>query len=232
MQAKFSVFGVCALTLLPIAFACGGDDSGDHITIPQPDASIDAMEPCLAQTMYSPTFGSDNTEVTDYPAGSGTDPSPHEIYFLGYLDNNDPGDYLYMDLYAGYGAFSSGDIVPGSYSLVDDDTAYSTCGACVYLGAKVDSTTGDVGNYYFAHSGTLTLTSTTGRLTGALQDAIFYRVPKDADGNPSDESNLDCNSMIKSVTFDSVITIDTGSGSGSAAPATSSARTLTRRWAN
>src|SRR5690349_24001013 len=99
MKAKFSVFGVAIGTVLPIAFACGGGDEGGPIHVTQPDASIDAMEPCKGQTMYSPGFGSDVTEATDYPrTGSGQDATLHEIFMLSALDDNTPGDYLYIDL--------------------------------------------------------------------------------------------------------------------------------------
>src|SRR5690348_12374864 len=113
MQAKFSVLGVAVGTVLPIAFACGGGDDGPPVQVTQPDAAIDAMEPCKGQPMYTPAFGSDNTEATDYPpTGSGDDATLHEIFFLGALDTNTPGDYLYLDLYEMFGAFSGTDIVP------------------------------------------------------------------------------------------------------------------------
>jgi hypothetical protein len=221
MASKFSVFGVAVGTILPIAFACGGDDSPHHIS-PQPDAAPDAMEPCKGQTEYSPAFGSDNTQATDYPR-VGSDPdndpdfAPHNLFFIGALDTNDPGDYLYLDLYELYGAFDGGDIKTGTFPLTGDDAAYSTCGACVYLGAKVDAD-GNVDDYYFARSGLLNLTSVTGRLTGSIQNVMFYRVKTDADGFPSDDATFDCESKIMNATFDTEIVVDTGS----AAPSTPS----------
>jgi hypothetical protein len=220
MQAKFSVLGVAVGTIVPIAFACGGDDTPHHIT-PRPDAAIDAMEPCKGLTEYTPALGSDNTQATDYPrmGSDAEDPDyvPHEIFFLGWLDDNDPGDYLYIDLYELYGAFEAGDIVPGTYPLTGDDAAYSTCGACVMLGAQVDAD-GNVDDWYFARSGLLNLTSTTGRLTGSLQNVMLYRVKTDADGNPSDDATFDCETKIMNATFDTAIEIDMGSGAAPVPP--------------
>jgi hypothetical protein len=139
MPAKLNVFGVCVGTIIPIAFACGGGDDGGKIQVIRPDASIDAMEPCKGQATYSPTFGSDSTEATDYPAtGSGDEASLHEIFMLSALDSNTPGDYVYIDLYEMFGAFDGGPIATGTFTLTGDDAAYSTCGACVMLGAQVE----------------------------------------------------------------------------------------------
>jgi len=211
MPAKLNVFGVCVGTILPIAFACGGGDDSGKIQVIQPDGSIDAMEPCKGQAMYSPAFGSDSQEATDYPStGSGEDASLHEIFFIGALDANTPGDYLYIDLYEMFGAFEGGPIATGTFPLTGDDSAYSTCGACVMLAAQVDDA-GNVDDWYFARSGILNLTSVTTRLTGSLQNVMFYRVKTDADGNPSDDGTYDCETKIMSGSFDAAITVDTGS---------------------
>jgi hypothetical protein len=212
MAAKLNVFGVCVGTVLPIAFACGGgDDGGGGIHVTNPDAAIDAMEPCKGQTMYTPAFGSDSQEATDYPAtGSGEDATLHEVFFIGALDANTPGDYLYLDLYEMFGAFDGGDIKTGTFPITGDDAAYSTCGACVMLGAQVDAD-GNVDDWYFARSGILNLTSVTGRLTGSLQNVMLYRVKTDVDGNPSDDATFDCETKIMSGSFDAPITVDSGS---------------------
>jgi hypothetical protein len=212
MPAKLNVFGVCVGTIIPIAFACGGGDDGGKIQVISADASIDAMEPCKGQMTYAPgAIGSDSAEATDYPAmGSGEDASLHEIFMLAALDSNTPGDYLYIDLYEMFGAFEGGPIATGTFTLTGDDSAYSTCGACVMLGAQVDDA-GNVDDWYFARSGILNLTSVTTRLTGSLQNVMLYRVRTDADGNPSDDATFDCETKITSASFDLPITVDTGS---------------------
>jgi hypothetical protein len=109
-----------------------------------------------------------------------------------------------------FGAFSGGPITTGTFPIAEDDAAYSSCGACVMIGAQVDAN-GVVDDWYFARSGVLNLTSVTGRLTGSLQNVMFYRVKTDADGNPSDDATFDCESKITTASFDAPITVDTGS---------------------
>lgn len=204
MPAPCSWFAASVITVLPLALACGGDN-GPPIRVTQPDAAIDAMEPCLAAETYTPTFAAADQFAEDYPAmGSGEDATLHNMYFGARLDATEPEDYLYFELYAQYGAFAGGDITTGTFPLAEDDAAYSSCGACVMVGADV--TDGGVGNWYFASAGTLTLTSVTGRLSGSLSNVTLKRVIKDADGYPSDTPTFDCFTKIPSASFDVEIT--------------------------
>jgi hypothetical protein len=191
------------LVLVTVAMlGCAGDDGPVFVIPDAAPIEVDAMIPCQAATTYMPgTIGADVQEATDYPAeGTPPDGSPHQIYFVANLTDTDPVDVLYIELYAGFGAFASGDIANGVYPLTDDDAAYSTCGACVTLGAKVS----DAGPaaYYSARGGVLNLSSVSGRLTGTLQNVTLYRVTTDVEGNPTDQATLDCTSKITSASFD------------------------------
>jgi hypothetical protein len=179
---------------------CGGYNDGPDYVIP--DADIDAMIPCQAPAMYSPgALGVDVQEATDYPAEpNATEPTGHQIIFLANLTDADPIDVLYIELYEQFGAFAGTDIKTGTFMLIEDDAAYSSCGACVTIGAKVSDAGPEA--YYSARGGTLTLTSVTGRLKGSLTDVMLSRVLTNEDGNPSDTPTYDCNTQIVSATFD------------------------------
>ena len=215
MTAKFSFVSVAALAVLPLPFACGGDDGPTHVTTHDAAVNnVDAAEACAAATSYSPTFSASNLVVNNYPAtGSGSAATLHHMYFTGGLTTDTPPDELSIDLWEKFGGFGSGDIKTGSYTLTGEDAAFSTCGTCVYLATDSDATNGPAG-YYFAQGGVLNLTSVTGRLTGTLTNVTFVKVGVDPDGFPLDEpAPGNCTSTIASASFDSVI----GSGgSGSA----------------
>lgn len=201
MPAKVSVLVVGVGALVPLGFACGGDDGGGP-TFVRADASIDAMEPCKGAESYMPTFAAEDQEATNYPAtGSGDEATLHEIFFIAPLDGDEPGDYLYIDLYEGYGAFAGGDITIGSFAITGDDTRYSSCGACIMIGADVTAD-GDVDDWYVAGSGVLNLSNVTDRFTGSLQNVTLHRFTTDANGNASDTPTFDCTTQLPSLSFD------------------------------
>lgn len=214
MTRKFSFVSVAALAALPIPFACGGDDGGAHIVTHDASMAVDAPAPCLAADMYAPTFnGSADQHVSDHPqTGSGSDVNPHHMYFTGELNTETAPDELWIDLWAQYGGFGSGDIKTGTYTIDGDEKAFSTCGICVYVAAQVDADNGPSA-YYWAQGGVVTLTSVMGKLTGTLTNITLAQVGIDPDGFPLDEVEGNCASKIDSASFDVDIT---AAGSGSA----------------
>jgi hypothetical protein len=205
MIAKLSWLGVC---VLPLAMACGDDGAPSRIpdARPQPDAP---MKPCKAAPSYTPTFTAENQEATDYPAmGSGTEATLHNIFFEGELASGAQQDYLFIDLYEGYGAFEDSDIIAGTFPITGDDTAYSSCGACLMIAADV--TSAGVDDWYVAINGILNLTSVSGRLTGSISNVTFHRVLTHPEGGPSDTSTFDCESRIASASFDAELVVDGG----------------------
>jgi hypothetical protein len=203
MPAKFSIFTVAALPLIPIALACGGDDDGGKIMV-QPDSAMpDAPVICSALPSYAGVAAGSNTQfATNYPAsGSGSSAQPHVQSYLGAM--NADIDALELLLFGGFGSFSGGDIKPGTYQLTGDETKFSSCGACVLIGTDV--TQSGQADWYMASGGSITLTMAGGgsntTLSGSLSNVNFAHVGKDADGEPTDSVVDSCVSSIPSANF-------------------------------
>jgi hypothetical protein len=203
MPAKFSILTLCALPIIPIALACGGDDDSGKITV-QPDSGMpDAAVICTALPSYAGVATGSNTQfATNYPAsGSGSSAQPHVQSYLGAM--NADIDALRLLLFGGFGGFGSGDIKPGTYQLTGDDAAFSTCGACVLV--ATDVTQNGQADWYMANSGSLTLTMAGGgsntTLSGSLSNVNLVHVGKDADGLPTDTTVDSCVTSIPSASF-------------------------------
>jgi hypothetical protein len=204
MPAKFSILTICALPIIPIALACGGDDGDSGKITVQPDASMpDAAVICTALPSYAGVATGSNTQfATNYPAsGTGSAAQPHVQSYLGAM--NADIDALRLLLFGGFGGFGSGDIKPGTYQLTGDETAFSTCGACVLVGTDV--TQSGQADWYMATSGSITLTMAGGgsntTLSGSLTGVNFAHVGKDADGLPTDTVVDTCVTSIPSANF-------------------------------
>ena len=210
MPAKFSVFAVCAMPIIPIALACGGDDGGGG-GIKVPDAKVfndapapqDAPDICTATTDYaSVTFAGSNSQSAR-STGSGSNQS---IQYVGRLNADPMPDILDIELYAGYTVFTGG-IAPKTVQLTGPETNYKDCGACVLLltdlhmmGSGVAET-----DVYMAKSGTLTLTSTTTNFQGTLSGVAFRKVNIGSDGTTTDLGT--CASAIGSASMNTPITV-------------------------
>lgn len=204
MPAKFSIFTVAALPIIPIALACGGDDGDGGKIMVQPDSGMpDAAVICTAMPSYAGVAAGSNTQfATDYPAsGSGSSARPHVQQYLGAMSADI--DALELLLFSGFGGFGSGDIKPGTYALTGDETKFSTCGACVLIGT--DITQSGQADWYMATGGSLTLTMAGGgsgtTLSGSLSNVNFAHVGKDADGEPTDTVVDNCVASIPSANF-------------------------------
>jgi hypothetical protein len=73
------------------------------------------------------------------------------------IDPGPPRDTFFVKLTAGRGVFAGG-IAPGTYTISGVDAGYLTCGLCVHIIA--DITTNGPSKFYFADSGSVTLTTT------------------------------------------------------------------------
>jgi len=205
MPAKFSIFTVAALPIIPIALACGGDDGGGGKIMIQPDSgtSPDAAVVCTALPSYAGVASGSNTQfATNYPAsGTGSSAQPHVQSYLGAM--NADIDALRMLLFGGFGGFGSGDIKPGTYTLGGDEAKFSSCGLCVMIGTDV--TQSGQADWYMASGGSITLTMAGGgsntTLSGSLSNVNFVHVGKDADGLPTDSTVDNCVSSIPSANF-------------------------------
>jgi hypothetical protein len=208
MSAKLSLLYVAALAALPMTVACGGDDGTVHpvthdamMGSNQMDAPVTSN--CLANDSYAPTFGADDQFAFEWPDETADAGYPHEILFGAALNADQVPDYLYIDLWQDYGAFTGSDIAIGQYTISGDETKLSSCGTCVYIGA--DETEDATGEYYVAQGGVLNLTSVSGQLKGTLQNITLVSVDKDEDGDATDNVNGNCQTHIDSASFEVAI---------------------------
>jgi len=125
-----------ALALLALA-ACS-DDGGT------PDAYPTAK--CLIQGDYG-DLGTKSGTTTQGPTTATI-----------VLDPGPPRDSFFLKLTAGQGAFAGG-LANGTYSIAGADATFTGCGLCVNIIADI-VTGGGPSKFYFADSGSVTLTAT------------------------------------------------------------------------
>lgn len=225
---------------VPLAISCG-DDGPTKITRPDSNngsgsgSGSGSGNACALDASYSPTFGSDTmTQTADdkptgyFGSGSGSNPQPsvHQIWYGGVLGGDATVlDVLWIDLYAKYGGFGSGDIVPGSYAITGDELTYSNCGICVYASGDFDTNSGDTAAWYMATGGNVMLTtvqnpvgSAAGRIAGSWTGITMQQVEDDGNGFIGGDATPlgDCTSTIGNASFDIPLDPPMGSGSGSA----------------
>jgi hypothetical protein len=128
------------------------------------------------------------------------------IQFLAQLDGDPRPDLISIELYKGFGVFTTG-IVPGTYLLAGAELNYATCGSCVMIFTNHDSATGEFTHRYFQTGGTLVLGSVSGDLTGVLSGASFETVTINPTTFESMPAGDGCETHLDSLGFDSPITI-------------------------
>jgi len=217
MPAKFSILAISALPIIPIALACGGDDTNNTIKIPDAPVMVDAPVVCTATASYSAAGLPGRS--TDYAANLFGSGSPHELTYVAALDNMSPRDVLFVDLYAGYGVFANGDIKTGTYTIGGDDSKYSTCGLCVLIAADVTSTA--VTDWYMATAGSVTLTKVSisqlgsdgsAHFEGSLSNINLVHVMKASNGNPGDTTADNCVSSIPTAMMEGKMAVGSAGG--------------------
>ena len=214
MTAKFSILTVAVTPIASIALACGGDDDGGG-GIKVVDASmgsqtIDAPPSvdCYIESSLAPTFGSADQLAEENGSGF-MNSNAHTQLWAGRVAAGPPDDIMQIELYAGFAAFAGADISPKTIQLAGDELNYRTCGACVRIFA--DATEQATAAQYFATGGTLTLTSTTGNLTGTLTNVTLTKVTiaQDFTSTPVGDG---CNTSIANMSFDAPITMGSAVG--------------------
>jgi hypothetical protein len=91
------------------------------------------------------------------------------------LDPGPPGkDDLFFRLVPNQGAFATG-VAPGTYTIAGADASYNTCGLCTNLIADIKPTTGP-SKFYFATSGSVTLTTVTPPISGSVANLHFVEI--------------------------------------------------------
>ncbi len=214
MPAKFSVFTVAALPLIPIALACGGDDGGGKISV-RPDAAklIDAAPVvCTAAPTYGNVLAGSNSQF----AGSDGSGDMLQVFWGGRVDPTAKPDFIQVSLYTGVPPFDAG-ITPATVSLTGDQAAYATCGACVFMFTDLYSANNmiNITDIYMPTAGTLMLTDVDGRFEGSISGLMLQHMIMA--GNELVPANDGCVASVPTLTMSAVIEPQ-GSGSATGKP--------------
>jgi hypothetical protein len=151
----------CALAVS--AGACGDPAPKLLDAAPGPDA--DRLTQCLIPADYGALGTTTGTQDATH---TGT-PSITVV-----LDPGPPQDVFFLALGAGKGAFAGG-LKTGTFTLDGTaDAGFASCGVCTNVLANIDATDGP-SKFYFADTGTVTLTSTN-PVAGSAQNLHFVEI--------------------------------------------------------
>jgi hypothetical protein len=121
--------------------------------------------------------------------------------FAGPMETTPVGDHFVVDLWEGYGVFASG-YRTGTFTLGGADAVWESCGLCIRIEADYDG--GPTFNdHYMGQTGSVTLTSVNGRLTGSITNVTFRHIT--VSGETSSNHPDGCTTTITSATFDELI---------------------------
>lgn len=165
------------LLLLAVLAACG-DDGGAAV-----DAAPDAYD--TARCLIAGDYGALGAVTGTTAQGPTT--------LTAVLDPGPPRDSFFLKLTAGRGAFAGG-LTTGTFPITGADAASATCGVCVNIIADIVSMQGPT-KFYFATSGSVTLTSTSPPV-GTASDLAFVEVGVNGDVMPGG-----CTGAIDSMSF-------------------------------
>jgi hypothetical protein len=179
----------------------GDDDPGGGPTDPGDDDPVDPGV-CLAEASVG-AF----TEPEAYLGAQEEMPTLQVRSFYAQVGAGDLADFIEIALMDGAGAFAAGTAQPGTYDLAAEAMA-EECGVCVALLIDLDVTTeADVepAQYLYAVSGSVTITSVDGNLTGSLENVVFQRYDETAE-----DFDATCQSTLATATFDAPLMMDDG----------------------
>ncbi|HUJ58842.1 MAG TPA: hypothetical protein VLX92_10130 [Kofleriaceae bacterium] len=148
------------------------------------------------------SFGTLNpsTQMADYYSETSQDPEEYD--YLGQLDNDNPADYLYVQLVATYAPFGQEVTAPVTITIpsTPDD---SQCGGCVIIEADCPDcfNNGTPGSTYMADGGTLKVTSLGSNMVGTVTNATFVHVDINASNGATTVVNDGCTTKITSLSF-------------------------------
>ncbi|HEY1958903.1 MAG TPA: hypothetical protein VGH28_24995 [Polyangiaceae bacterium] len=163
----------------------GGTDGGTDAAAD--DGSADAADDGSADAMTE--AGADDGGVIG---------GPQDFYqYNGTLNAN--GDFLDLEVYAGYGVFTGG-IHTGKFDLKGADLDYGTCGLCLLVVSNGQSDT------YMATAGTVTITSFQGTFAGSISNATFTHVTVDPNSFESTPVGDGCNTAIPALNISAPVT--------------------------
>jgi hypothetical protein len=153
------------LALVTLVVGCSGDPAPAQIDATGNHADADDSATCLVKGAYGALGAITGT------AGTASGATTVTVV----LDPGPPGkDDLFIKLVAGSGVFAGG-VAPGTYPIAGADAKFTTCGLCVNIIADIVTGQGP-SKFYFASSGSVTLTSVTAPITGTVSDLAFTEI--------------------------------------------------------
>jgi hypothetical protein len=168
----FLAIGVLALG------ACGDDGGGSAV-----DAAPDAYD--TARCLITGNYGALGALTGTTAQGPAT--------LTIVLDPGPPRDSFFIKLNAGKGAFAGG-LANGTFQITGADAQSPNCGLCVNIIADIVAMQGP-SKFYFATSGSVTLTSTQPPI-GTVSNLAFVEVGVNGDVMPGG-----CTASIGSMSF-------------------------------
>ncbi len=226
---KYKSCAALVASLFLVACAGGGgsdddDDSVDALVIPLPDANTSGTPDSSTTPTPDAAPGGCTVAVSNsgpsqtggfYLCGDGSstcasqDPTAADfVEVLGPINADALPDYIIIEMYSGYGAFSGG-LATGSFDLASgDETNYATCGACVRLWSDVDTGAGSGVDDYFQTAGTMTITGfTTGdasnpsTVSGTISGLVLDHVTIDDSNGYQSTIVGDCSANVAEFNF-------------------------------
>jgi len=111
------------------------------------------------------------------------------------LDAGPPRDSFFLKMVANKGVFAGG-IAPGTYTITGADAQYNNCGLCVHIIADIVTGAGPT-MFYFAESGSVTLTTVNAPIAGSVSNLVMREV----DINSGSFVTGGCSTTIGSMSF-------------------------------
>jgi hypothetical protein len=173
------------IAFLVVLAACSDSPSSSNVDAPTVTPDADDSARCLIKGNYGALGSLTGTRGMTATATTATMT----------LDAGPPRDTFFVKLEPNRGVFSGG-VAPGTYTISGVDAGFSTCGLCVHIVADIVSGQGPT-KFYFADTGSVTLTSTTTPVSGSAQNVHLREV----DISSGQFVANGCTATIDSVTF-------------------------------
>jgi hypothetical protein len=189
--------GLRGVTVVMLLGACG-DNLPAHVDAgAQADASRDATV-CEVKPSYAPT----QTLTMQARNGLQSGTTRRRLIWVDVLSSTNPPDAIWIELYEGYGVFETTRLATGTYELIGAEANYASCGVCVTLSAKLNTTTFEAAEDYIAIGGTLAVTSLD-PFQGTLSNAQFQHIMFTNEGQQV--INDGCTTSIAALSFNAPV---------------------------
>jgi hypothetical protein len=210
---KLGYLSVAAAALWAVP-ACGGDDDdGDGGGDVDAGGGVDASADCPTADTLGPFDPLPNAQAF-HLAQDDADPAVRFLSVGAVVEGDEPPvDFLFIELWDGFGAFAGGQLAAGEFTIEGEEAALATCGVCVRIfgNATMVGNQIEVEKEYIATAGTVTVDSVgtregnaiTGNYTGTATGLVLSEIDTESqNGGPLAGG---CETTIDSVTWDVAI---------------------------